>query len=244
MSNIQTPKEDIILRKLVLDRYKMSKRAMTSKDTVWKEVERQYQAYIKLSDYDRLRKEQKIKQDGYVPIVPIVIPVGYAAIQTILTYLTGIFLSRYPLYEIYGTRRDSRLAQSGVDMEALLEHQARVKQFRMYYHTFLLDSLKYGFGVLHEDWVVDSGMQLMRVPTPLGLVEMEDWVTSYEGNSVMAIDPRRYFPDPRVPLPEVQKGEFVIIEQDLSRSAIVEGFYGGRFENIGDIPKVRPKGDE
>lgn len=205
----------------VLDRIRFSEEKMSAFYPRWNANELRLQAYINHPSKENELKEQN--DSGEVPnAIRVVIPFGFAAASALVTYLLHTFTSRRPIFQL-GTYKDES-TKAARRMETVLQYQADecklVKEFWRYFNDWVC----YGFGAFRTTWDVEESMVTKRIrvfPEETGFEELnpeeEGEVEStrsleitYEGNISQTIDPFGFFPDPRVPMHEVNRnGEFV-----------------------------------
>lgn len=179
----------------------------------WNMRELQYQAYMPVQDweakYKNACKDKELssvkKQDAN-----IIVPYSFSTIRTIVTYLATVFFARKPIFTV--STYDPALIQNAKNMENLLQYNADHAKLVQQGIQFLYNGEIYGLGILktafktetqpRTSWVTD-------VMTGLPLRVRESRLV-YQGNTVEVIDPFLFFPDPRVPMAQVnRKGEYV-----------------------------------
>lgn len=210
----------------VVRRAREARQALSPRRDAWKEIDRTLTAYIKLDT-----EEKKIKEDDKRKPVSIVVPVSYAALETLLTYFVVAFLQE-PIF------RYDPVAPEDVVKVALLEKvvaaQMRKAKAGLALHTMWRDSLAYGFGVATPVWTRKYEMRTVEPPVllrPFAKASRQR-VVSMEYNDVQAIDPYSYLPDPSVPVYEVQRGEFVGWVVRTNRLALLEEERDGNLFNV------------
>lgn len=207
------------LLQFLLKRLEMSERNMANFYDRWQANERRVQAYVSLKDWEQELREAN--NSGEAPkVTSVVIPYSYATIATVVTYLVHTFTGRKPMFQV-GTYKDK--TQDGArKLEKVLQYNA--DHTRMIRHLFqhFYDGELYGVGALRTNWKEDWRMRTVwkeQSASPfmrfLGgqagkrYAEKEERRV-YAGNETNSIDPFMFFPDPRVPMTEVnRRGEFV-----------------------------------
>lgn len=206
-------KEHQVVKDWITARLDFSEREMSKFYDRWRYNERRVQAYIDLNDYERLLKEQN--DAGMSPkVVNITVPYMYATIMTIVTYMVHTYCGRKPIFQVEGLSTEAM--EKAPNMEAVLQYNADKTRLVRHIFQWLLDQEVYGVGVMLNLWVKEQSRRTSWQQTPALSPGGESiWTptranrTTYEGNSVRAIDPFMFFPDPRVPMSEVsQRGEF------------------------------------
>lgn len=198
------------------DLLRMSQNEMNKFYTRWRFAERQYQAFMLSKDIESLKKASN--ERGTAPeTFTIVVPYSYASIQTIVTYLIQTFCGRKPMYQVGSYRSDT--VERAKNLETILQYNVDHARLIRKYIQFFLDGEKYGLCVMRNLWSVKGGTRTQWKPTnvasfvgnlgPAVQQTREDRII-FEGNEIWNIDPFQFFPDPRVPMEEVnEKGEFV-----------------------------------
>jgi len=241
------------IKKKILERLKYSEDKMSAFYPRWVANELRLQAYINHPSKEELLKEQN--ETGEVPsAVRIVIPFGFAAASTIVTYLLHAFTSRRPIFQL-GTYRDDSV-DSSRRMETVLQQQADhsklVKEFWRYFN----DCTCYGVCAFRTTWDVEEQMRTTRRRTysdPMdqdnpdvgGEIEtVRDLQVVYEGNKVSTIDPFKFFPDPRVPMHEVsRRGEFVFWRTHMCRLDLENMEKDGDFLGVNRTNRTLPRNE-
>ncbi len=187
----------------------------------WRVNELKMQAFIQLSDYEKMLKELNDSGKAASP-VSITVPFTFATINTIVTYLFHTFGGRRPIFAL-GTYNNKQINMvSGAEL--LLQYNCDHMRFLKHLYQFLLDDEIYGVAIMRMLWT--SKKRRVRVfetidPTVGALAQsvlgtelparssrVENRVM-FEGSDVSTIDPFMFFPDPRVPMTELNtKGEF------------------------------------
>jgi hypothetical protein len=203
--------------KYLLTRLEMSEQAMQEFYPRWQVNEKKYQAYIDLPDWEKLLKEMT-DAGGPAKVVSITVPYSFATLSTIVTYLMQTFTGRKPMFQIGSYK--AKTANSSSHMEIALQYQADHSRLIKHLYQFLQDGEMYGVSVLKTKWTRKTAKRTVWKSKPSrillgaafggGKEKVKEDRTVYAGNEVSAIDPYMFFPDPRVPMAEVnRRGEFV-----------------------------------
>ncbi len=251
MEKIAKDKElhDKILAKL-LERLKYSEDRMSNFYPRWAANELRLQAWINHPKNEQALKEQN--ESGEVPsAVRIVIPFGFAAVSTLVTYLMHAFSSRTPMFQL-GSYKDSTV-QSARRMETVLQYQVDYSKLVKEMWRYFSDWCTYGVAVFRTTWDVQEGMRTTRRrvydddadienPDVAGEVQASrDLEVIYEGNMTTTVDPYGFFPDPRVPMHEVSRhGEFVFWRHYMCRLDLVNMEIDGDFIGVSDVKSKLP----
>lgn len=205
-----------VLKKL-LEMIEMSEGEMQNFYPRWQVQEKKVQAYIDLPKWEKVLKE--LNDKGKSPTaIDIVVPYSFATISTIVTYLIHTFAGRKPMFQV-GTNKAENTNAARL-MEIVLQYNAEHTRIIKHMFQFLNDGELYGLAVLRTKWKEEKAMRTVwRKKNTFGFFNMlkeskmekeREYRTIYSGNEVASVDPFMFFPDPRVPMTEVNKrGEFV-----------------------------------
>lgn len=233
----------------LLQRIEFSERHMSQFYARWEILEGKIQAHIDLPEWE---KQLKNMNDAHEPpqAVRIVIPYTFAIISTIVSVLMQTFTGRKPHFQV-GTYKEETV-MSARNQELLLQYNADHSRMIKHFWKFFQDVNAYGVGIMVSRWKVDRARRPIenRVTgmDPLGqraietsVVELQEKLV-YEGNDVFALDPFRFFPDPRVPMSEVQdEGEFVFWRSFEGRHKLLKEQAQGDLKWVQDASRKLPK---
>ena len=194
---------------------KLLRRARDSRDKIkpkydiWEKIDKSLTAYIPPNALD---SKGRVTSE-----TPIVIPVTYSTLETLLTYLTTAFLQK-PIFKYVGVGPEDRLG--AMLLEKVIDNQCCKYRCGLSLHTMFRDALAYGIGAVHPVWKQNWGRRMRKQDSGFfnkisGLFQKTGVERStqkdllYEGNALENIDPYMLLPDPNVPIHEVQKGEFI-----------------------------------
>jgi hypothetical protein len=234
------------LKDAVWARYKMSKDKMSTFHETWKDDEELMQAFIPETENDAIRRGQR--KSGKPQYTTLVVPQTYAMVMTAHTYLVNVFLSRDPVFQFAARHGEPQMRVMA--LEALISYQVLVGQMLAPLFVFLLDPLKYGFGVVGVYWdeemvqvseIIEVPKTYLGVPIP-GTGKKQRRIRKipgYMGNKLYNVRPYDFFPDPRVPLCRLQEGEFCAVTQEVAWTAILRGQESGRYMNVDALKKIR-----
>jgi hypothetical protein len=227
-----------------------SERAMSAFYPRWRSNELMLQAYVSLQDFDQLLKdvkENKVGPDMDQGPVAINVPFAWATINTIVTYLLHMFAGRRPIFQI-GSYRPEQVNRSK-NMEMYLQYNADVVKFIRALYFFLMDGETYGLAVVRTLWKQEMRTRMVEVPpspdiiavsqaqglTPQPERRPQDYV-SFEGSSISNVDPYMFFPDPRVPMHEVnEKGEWVFWRAFMGKHTLMKEQARGRLKWVDKV---------
>lgn len=237
------------LRQAIRDRYDLSYDEMSKYYDNWRDAEERFMAYRTVTENDKLRK---VKRDAGTPsFTTIEVPYSYAVLMTAQTYWTTVFLGRNPIFQY--TARHGEPQNSVLAIEALMDYQINVGEMLVPLFIWLLDQGKYGLGVICDYWdeqeVVVSSIE-ERPSTYLGVpipgkterVRSSKRIKGYQGNKLFNVRPFDFFPDPRVPVKDFQRGEFCGRDIEMSWNDLVRGEAKGIYFNINVLKeKIKAK---
>lgn len=206
------------LLKHLLDQIRLSEGEMNRFYPRWQVNERKVQAYVDLENWEKVLKEDNNR--GAPPkVVKIIVPYTFATIATIVTYLVHTFTGRKPMFQIGTHKRET--VHGARMMEIVLQYNADHARLIRHLFQFFQDGELYGVGILKTKWKEKRAMRTVWrdqaakifgfLPTGnTNKVKVREERLIYSGNEVSSIDPFLFFPDPRVPMNEVnRRGEFV-----------------------------------
>jgi hypothetical protein len=251
----ESPLHGKVLKHL-LTRLEMSEKAMQSFYPRWQINEKKLQAYIDLPDWE---KELKAMNDTGAPpkVVSVTIPYSFATMSTIVTYLMQTFTGRKPMFQISSYKKDT--ADASRYMETALQYQADHTRLIKHLWQFLQDGESYGVGILKTKWKRETKMRTKYKTEPVlslwGMSfggtqqKVREETLTYAGNEVSSVDPYMFFPDPRVPMADVnRRGEFVFWRTYEGAHTLKRAEAAGQLRWVKDAAKTMPhnlySGDE
>jgi len=194
----------------VMDAAQKSRDALSSRFQIWREIDQTMTAYIPIS-----AKEQAVREADSTKPVSIVVPTTYATMDTILTYLVGVFMQS-PIFRYEGRGPEDTVGAAL--LEGIIDFQTYKFKAGLALHTMLRDMIAYGFGGCTPVWTQKMGYRTTARSTgisgifgqfvPTGYTKQREPVVLYEGNDLRNIDPYMCFPDPSVSISDVQRGRF------------------------------------
>ncbi len=137
-------------------------------------------------------------------------------------------------------------------METVLQYNADHTRLVKHIFQFLQDTQVYGLGILRTMWREDFAMRTRRVKvekrTLFGRklddefeIEREEELV-YEGNETVAQDPFMFFPDPNVPMTEVnRRGEYVFWRNFDGKHLLLRLEADGTFKWVKESPVGLPQ---
>jgi hypothetical protein len=201
----------------LIKRLEMSERSMSAFYDRWRVNELKYQAYITLEDYEKILEESNKK--GKAPqVISICVPYAFATISTIVTYLIQTFCGQEPIFQ--ARSNNPQWTQNARNMERMLQYQAEHTRLVRHVVRNFLDGQVYGVQIMRTAFVNEMAQRtvikemdkwnLMGMLAGKSKLRQRQQKLIYSGNEAESIDPFMFFPDPRVPMTEVnRRGEFV-----------------------------------
>lgn len=231
----------------VKSRLALSRNAMSNRYEQWRQNEEQYMAYMKTTTADQTRKS--VRSTGRPQYTTIDIPYSYATLMTAHTYYSSVFLARAPILQYSGRHGETQQQEQGV--EALMSYQIETGGNLVPLYIWLLDPGKYGIGVLGMYWdeeditvskFADVVPTFLGQPIPFAKPKRERITQSakgYVGNRFYNVRPADFFPDPRLPVSQFQKGEFVARYVEIGWADFLDRYEDGVYFNREYVGKGR-----
>lgn len=246
IQRLADPETHSRVKEYLISRIEYSEREMDKFKPRWQVNEKKYQAYVTLPKYEEVLK--KLGDDGAPPkVVSVVVPYTFATLSTIVTYLIHVFAGRKPMFQIGSNKVTT--AKSARNMELVLQYNADHTRLIKHLFQFLLDGQLYGVSVMRCQWAKEEKIRtiwksqaVMGMEKPQMVKNREKAVT-YEGNEVCSIDPYMFYPDPRVPMSEVnRRGEWVFWKSYEGKHTLKSYERDGKvsyINHISDMPTDR-----
>lgn len=228
-------------------RWKLSRDKMSERYKIWEDAEKKFVAYMPATEADK--KREKKREAGTPQYTTIEIPYSYAQLLAAHTYWTSVFLGRTPVFQYTG--RHGEAEHKVQALEAVMDYQLNVGKMMVPMYIWLLDVGKYGMGIVGNYWdrEVSWSSQIVEVPkTWMGLqlpgtkqkVRQTAEMTSYLGNKIFNIRPFDFFPDPRVPISQFQRGEFCGRYVEVGWNYVKQRGAQGIYQNVNHLKGTRP----
>lgn len=234
------------LHKTVLEalnkRFTMSANKMRDMHDKWRKNEDSFLAYLPEKAVDA-KKRVDLENSGVQDYQTIILPYSYAMVMSAHSYWTSVFLARNPIYQFSGRHGESE--QQVQAIEALIDYQIQVGGQIMPLYFWLLDAAKFGIGYVGEYWCeevnyISRNVQTTEQPSVLGIPLpfsqaktknslQTETVRGYYGTKTFNIRPYDAFPDPRVPLHAIQRGEFFGYLSEVSWNEVLRKAQAGEF---------------
>ena len=208
------PKHDRLVS-MLLSHARESQRVMSSRHRDWRKIDRNLKAYIY-----QPRQRKKTPQDKHTSeeYNRIILPVSYVILETLLTYMTSVFI-RQPLFKYEGVGPED--VRGGLLLTEVIERHVKRLAVPLALHTIWRDAFAYGIGAGHATWhrvlgrrqnlrpqgFIDRARRLFLQTGEVAEADTENRVL-FEGNKLESIDPYLMLPDPNVPAHEAAEGQF------------------------------------
>lgn len=221
----------------VLQRIRLSEDEMVNFYERWRSNEAKAQAYVHLRGREKILRDQN--EENLIPnAVKMIVPYGYAALSTIVTFLLHTYTSRRPIFEVASYKGEA--SDPSRNMETLLQYQCDYMRITAQFWRFFNDIGTYGVGFLRPEWTVIEKMRTRRTRAGsdrfgLGLEQISRGPEIvYEGNIVTSLDPFNTFPDPRVSMVDcAEDGEFFFWRTSTSKVHLKRS---GNYKYLDKIP--------
>lgn len=221
------------LKTELMDYIRSSSDKMSEYWPIWERAQDNYRGY-KPKD----KEDEKSAAKGEP--TKILIPVTFAQIQTATAFIYSTFAQRDKFFELKGTgAEDVKISDA---LEHDLNYQVNKTKLLSKLFLFILDTLKFGIGVLKLSWeeqkcfmrvgkrveqlsLLDGIGKLFGKPAnpTISFEEVVEEVLKYEGNVVTNISPFCFYPDPALPVARFQDGAFVANEELVNKDKLRSG---------------------
>lgn len=224
----------------------LAEKEVTKRKTFWDRADEECMAYIPEKEADAIRRTAR--DQGEPQYTTLQIPYSYALLMSAHTYWTSVFLSRTPVLQYSGRHGEGE--QNIQAVESLIDYQTQTGGHLPPYYVWLYDAGKYGIGVIGEYWEdeIISYSELVEEPVTLMGMEISGKsrmvkkvrnVKGYSGNRLFNVRPMDYLPDPRVPVGDPQKGEFVGRKVDIPVTTLMRRKLSGQYINVDEARKAK-----
>jgi hypothetical protein len=214
----------------------------------WRTNERALQAYIMLPDYKK-QLEQMNKEGRPPQVVEIQVPYIFAAVHTMVTYMMHTFGGRKPIFQLATYKKE--WTENARAMEMVLQYNADHTRLLRHMYQWFWHSFTYGVGIIRTSWKNERAVRTRWVHVPrfsaFGVsiggktMPIREEKLIYSGNEVACIDPFLFFPDPRVPMHEVnRKGEFVFWRTFAGYHQLKSAEFNGVYMHVDAARKTLP----
>ena len=201
-------------------RLQLSRAHMQAYYDMWEDRHRIYRSYRSEDAQDRKAAEEGRPQKQVVPMT-------YAKVHTFKSFCLSLFTQRPNVFELD--------AQGGEDKdytaiaEKCLAYDTKTNNFEKILRQHVVDIAKFGLGVIKHSWEAEyayvpvtseGGRSIFGIRFPGAPKTTYTKVPKRLGNRLRAVSPFDFYPDPRFPLSELQRGEFCADESDMSRGEL------------------------
>ena len=203
------------------DYLKLSRTEMTRHYPEWDHYDQVYRGEMAPDEKDVKAAQRKEP-------MKMIVPLTYQQVQTAVSFFYGVFNQRDYFYELMGANPSDEVAAK-IGM-AVLERDLNYNRFKSEKLTQVLtDICRFGIGILKHSWTHDTVPCIQQVPDPNfrpnpmlppvapPMVTQVTDSTKFLGNKIIAVNPYRFFPDPRIPLTRFREGEFCADEIEYGR---------------------------
>lgn len=215
---------------------KMSRGKMSEKYATWDRHNDVYQGVRPLDKEDIEAQEHKEPEK-------MVVPMSFAQIQTFVAFAFLLLTQNRRFFEFVATGAEDYDISN--DAEEMLERDLRRNYWNRVLFQSLLDSARFGIGVIKHWWEVDHMYAPVNVAATEKSVQNFNYtaaaetsmqkVVKYEGNKILNISPYNFFPDVRFPLAEWRRGSFVGDETEWHISELRKWETNGVFFGVDHI---------
>jgi len=239
------------LRMAILERARGSANVMSPRQQSWSEIDRVLKVYTRVDFHEELintASSATPDRYGYFDTdkkrSKLVLPVSYANMQILLTYMSAAFLQR-PYFRYKGFGPEDIVAAK--IMEAVIQQQADRYSWGLNLHTHWRDGFAYGIGPIATRWRHDRGYQTIREDFGVQSLISNLFIKTgtkrkrkrrflSEGNEFINPDPYLFLPDPSVAVSDFQEGEFVMFIERTTLSKVLSmennerGFFNVKYD--------------
>jgi hypothetical protein len=153
----------------------------------------------------------------------MVVPMTFAQTQSFAAFNFLLLQQNRTFYELRGTGPEDYIH----DAEELLERDLRHNSWPVLLYQCLIDIPRFGLCVTDTKWQEEYVyVPTQRTVPPASFLGIEfrkgklEWdytkLLRYKGNEIRVISPYNFLPDPKVSLRDMQKGEFVAVDEELT----------------------------
>jgi hypothetical protein len=220
----------------------------------WDRVREHMNMYVNLNR--KARKGDKTSDYNAVEMPfqrSVVVPATYATLHVLLAQILSIYSARKPMFQLFGIGPEDKI--NAKLLEVMLSYDSRQTQAYSVLYSLFLDALQTGMGVVYDSWEIEEGNTWKHVPLevpgvppellravlgPLAFTPVKEWSVKREYNRWRTIDPYRVRKDPRVPLANLQEGEFFGHQFDCSYNSFAKRqMPSGPYFNIDKLKDIK-----
>jgi len=215
---------------------KKSRHVMVQKYDVWDAANETYLGKIAQDSEDKKASEKGEPQK-------MIVPLTFAQTQSFASFVFLLLLQNDKFYELQGTGPEDYTR----DCEMALARDLRRNQWPIKLYQTLLDVARFGICATETAWVENHVYVPTKIDVPptkfLGLeiskggmrFETQKFL-KYKGNEVSNVSPYNFFPDVRLPLSQMQDGEFVAVDTEYSATQLASMRADGDVAGTNNLP--------
>lgn len=199
------------LLNMLMQNARASRAALEPRFTAWRQIDETLSAFVK--------EVQKSKEDAEKTQKKLVVPISYALLETMVSQLIATFLEP-PYFRYESVDPDDLIGSILLEKTVDVQTQSVYSGVGLALIIMFQDAMKYGIAPTHVRWHVEEGKAVVKEAKTFtgiftGLFGKTEYKrklkerTLFEGNVLDNIDPYNYFPDPNVPIHDIQNSEYV-----------------------------------
>lgn len=186
----------------ILQRARVSFEQMEKRHKSWREIDKTLAAYIPLSEAERLLKCSHPNTP-----VSIVFPHSYALLETLTSFMDGVFL-KSPIFHYRGNSPEDSVG--AILLEKVIETHCQRNKVGLSLHTAFKDGIAYGLGAVFPMWKQKFGWRTVSAVDEIGTpIKESEPRLLFEGNAIENVDPYQLLLDPNYGVQAIQDSEFV-----------------------------------
>jgi len=216
---VHTPEIDKLLKRCN-DLVNQSRACMQKRYDVWDYANQTYLGEMVEDGEDKKARDKKEP-------VKMVVPLTFAQVQSFASFVYLLLTQNRTFFEMKGTGGEDYAH----DAEGVLERDLRHNKWPLLLYQCAIDVPRFGMCVTEACWkedYVNVPVQTQQPATSFMGIEFKKgklvWETTkvlkYKGNEVRVISPYNFFPDHRLPLRDLQMGEFVAYDDEMGENQL------------------------
>lgn len=209
----------------ILQRTRVSSENLADRRSSWQEIDRTLTAYIPLSEVDK-----KVSCRDPLAPVSIVFPHSYAILETLTSFMDGVFLKQ-PIFKYRGNSPED--TAGAILLEKIIELHCQRSKVGLSLHTAFKDGLAYGVGAVFPMWKQKFGWRTRAEKDEWGQqFKVSEPALLFEGNAIENVDPYQLLLDPNYGVQAIQDSEFVGFVRRTNYYNLIEDDDNGSVFNI------------
>jgi hypothetical protein len=229
----------------ILEDVKGSYEEISKRFPIWRELDEKLTVYIDLeAEEQQVQSQDKSKPSG------IVIPITYATRESLLTYWSAAFL-QHPLFR-YKPSNDPADLLGTILLEGVINQDCINSKAGLVLYTMWSDAFTYGFGAVSPSWKTRKGYRTryleedeltLGFPTGKRVIKSREEVITYDGSSLISLDPYNCLPDMNQPIQNVQDMDFFGWSERLTYNSLLsdERVMEGEIFNVKYLQAISSK---